>query len=443
MSEGISVGDAVLKFLGDTQQLDTAFDQVGPKAEAAFEPAAKAASDFGDAAEEAGQRTQSSMREARGEVALLGEEFGIRLPRHVRSFIAELPGVGEAMSAAFSATAILFVAQAIAQATEKLTKLTADYLIFTDAMKATETSAAAHGAAMGKLKATYDADSEAIDKFGKTALQVAVMNVAKLTDELEKSKAATAKLKTEVVKLAEPSLWDKVLSGADKLFVGYGYGAKKAAQAAEDFAQAQNTAAEKIQESNTNTDNIIREQGLAKRVVDAEALKEFQAHILALNEADNARTEMSKRNMELQNEAENARAALDKKLTAEYVMGVEKENEADTARTQLFQRQQALENEAEMARSKMADQQINDDLKIQEAQKEMAKTILETNAQLKKDTSVTFQSLAQQWMKAAAPLKQLGSEGQEAFNKLTTGLQSAVAASILSGASFGARLESM
>src|SRR5580698_1948671 len=128
----IDVGDAVFSFTSNTQNLDEGFASLGPKAQAAFEPASKAAEGLGDSLdeagkkasgaadeiEEAGERTKSSMREARGEIALLGEEFGIRLPRHVRNFVAELPGVGEAMSAAFSATAILFLVQALVQATE-------------------------------------------------------------------------------------------------------------------------------------------------------------------------------------------------------------------------------------------------------------------------------------------------------------------------------------
>ena len=36
------VGDAVLRFLGDSTQLDTKFDEVGPNAEKAFAPAAEA-----------------------------------------------------------------------------------------------------------------------------------------------------------------------------------------------------------------------------------------------------------------------------------------------------------------------------------------------------------------------------------------------------------------
>src|SRR5437660_134608 len=107
------IGDAVLRFIGDSTQLDTKFDEVQPNAEKAFIPAA-------EVVEEAGQRMKFSMHEAKGEVRLLGEAFGIHLPRHVSNFVATLPGVGEAMSAAFSATAILFIAEALVKATEKL-----------------------------------------------------------------------------------------------------------------------------------------------------------------------------------------------------------------------------------------------------------------------------------------------------------------------------------
>jgi hypothetical protein len=124
----IEVGDAVLRFLGDSQQLDTKFDEVGPNAAKAFNPAA-------EVVEVAGERMKFSMREARGEVRLLGEEFGIRLPRHVSNFVAQLPGVGQAMSAAFSATAVLFIAQALVQASDKLSNFIGNTLIFTDKMR--------------------------------------------------------------------------------------------------------------------------------------------------------------------------------------------------------------------------------------------------------------------------------------------------------------------
>jgi hypothetical protein len=170
----ISVGDAVLSFVGDTSQLDAKFASIGPKAQAAFGPASDAAEEFGKAAneagdevEDAGKRTASSMREAKGEVALLGEEFGIRLPRHVRSFLAELPGVNGALSTAFSGTAVLFLLSALSQVVSKVDEWIKDTFIFTDAMKHAQEvtnqmqqAAIAHVATMEKLHTAYVAMGE-------------------------------------------------------------------------------------------------------------------------------------------------------------------------------------------------------------------------------------------------------------------------------------------
>jgi hypothetical protein len=148
-TQGIQVGDAVLKFLADTTDVDRGFASIGPKARAAMGPAndaleevqdnldetGKRAEDAGDGVEDAGKRTAVSMREAKGEVALLGEEFGIRLPRHVRSFVAELPGVAPALSAAFSATAVLFLLEALAKGTEKLSEWIGAFAFGTAAAK--------------------------------------------------------------------------------------------------------------------------------------------------------------------------------------------------------------------------------------------------------------------------------------------------------------------
>src|SRR5207237_2097195 len=46
--------------------------------------------------------------------------FNINLPRHVRSFLAELPGIGPALSAAFAATAVLFLVEALVKGIEKV-----------------------------------------------------------------------------------------------------------------------------------------------------------------------------------------------------------------------------------------------------------------------------------------------------------------------------------
>lgn len=195
----IDVGDAVLKFIGDSTQLDSQFDQVGPKAQAAFEPAA-------EAAEEAGERMTHSMAEARGEVALLGEEFGIRLPRHVRSFVAELPGVGEALTAAFSATAVLFLVQALAEGAEKLSKWIADVFIFTDAMKESNAEIEAQNKTLEFLSKQYeDAKNklEALNGVTHDAEQ-AQIDLTKAT--VDQAKAELEQLK---VRLANKSRWDE------------------------------------------------------------------------------------------------------------------------------------------------------------------------------------------------------------------------------------------
>jgi hypothetical protein len=139
--QGINVGDAVLTFLGDTTQLDQAFDRIATQAEVKMAKAADSVSQVGDAADDAGAsmtaagasseassekivesmgQSRRATAEARGEAALLGEAFGIHLPRHVRSFVAELPGIGTALSAAFSVTAVLFLIEALANGVEKI-----------------------------------------------------------------------------------------------------------------------------------------------------------------------------------------------------------------------------------------------------------------------------------------------------------------------------------
>jgi hypothetical protein len=65
-------------------------------------------------------QTRAEMNEAKASMALLGEEIGVRLPRHLRTFVAGLPGVATAMSAAFSAVAVLALIDIVWKAGEKI-----------------------------------------------------------------------------------------------------------------------------------------------------------------------------------------------------------------------------------------------------------------------------------------------------------------------------------
>ena len=47
-----------------------------------------------------------SAQEAKASLALMGEEIGVHIPRHIRGFIAMLPGVGQALEASFNAVAV-------------------------------------------------------------------------------------------------------------------------------------------------------------------------------------------------------------------------------------------------------------------------------------------------------------------------------------------------
>src|ERR1700749_1755820 len=58
--------------------------------------------------------------EARGTIGLLGEDIGVHLPRHVQPCVAELPGVGAALEAAFPILAVVALGVAIVEGIEKL-----------------------------------------------------------------------------------------------------------------------------------------------------------------------------------------------------------------------------------------------------------------------------------------------------------------------------------
>jgi hypothetical protein len=91
--------------------------------------------DIKSGAGEAGQATGYSMMEARHSVMLLGEEFGIHLPRAVSSFIASIGPLGGILEAAFPFLAIIAGAtiliehlRAVHEAGEKLTGDQLDFL---------------------------------------------------------------------------------------------------------------------------------------------------------------------------------------------------------------------------------------------------------------------------------------------------------------------------
>ena len=136
------------KVVSSTSEMASGFDKLAASAknaaesEAVFavstESAVGAISQITPAVQEAEggvEKLNFSMHEAKGTMALVGEELGVKIPRHIRGFIAELPGVGAAMSAAFSAFAVAGLVEVLIHGAEKLTEWISDTFIFTEAEK--------------------------------------------------------------------------------------------------------------------------------------------------------------------------------------------------------------------------------------------------------------------------------------------------------------------
>lgn len=235
----INVGDAVLTFLGDSTQLELAFDKVNVEAEAKLQPtvrtlaeindqlvatggtaltayqaqvkfgdevaltaeelvnAQREAKGFGTEAQYAAEKAAFSMREAKGEIALLGEEIGIKVPRHLRGFVAELPGVGAALNAAFSATAVLILLQLLVEGAEKLSEFVSHTFIFTAAQEESNKAIGDANKKLEELSKQYDDAADKVEKFGKNAVQLTAENVADLTKKQEEGKQKLIELTKE------------------------------------------------------------------------------------------------------------------------------------------------------------------------------------------------------------------------------------------------------
>src|SRR5580658_4743799 len=90
-----------------TATFQTGMADAAKSARDAFKDIKQGAGEMGDGVAEASARTNYSMTEARHGVMMLGEEFGVHLPRGLTTFIASLGPVGAAMEMAFPFLAII------------------------------------------------------------------------------------------------------------------------------------------------------------------------------------------------------------------------------------------------------------------------------------------------------------------------------------------------
>jgi len=161
------MGDGSLQAAGDVEQLSVE-----------MAVATSGAKELGDVMTLSGEKARFSMYEARGEAQLLGEAIGVQLPRHVNTFLAELPGVGKALSAAFEATAVFFLIEALIEGSKKLSEFIADTFIFTEAMKKSDEITK-------EMDVELQKHSETIKKLKDDYLLLGLTGVAKTSEQMK------------------------------------------------------------------------------------------------------------------------------------------------------------------------------------------------------------------------------------------------------------------
>jgi hypothetical protein len=83
------------------------------------------------------QEMRANSQEAKASLALIGEEIGITIPRHIRGLIASIPGVGKALTAAFNSIALIAIIGVIVEIITKISEFRAKAAEIAEAMRKT------------------------------------------------------------------------------------------------------------------------------------------------------------------------------------------------------------------------------------------------------------------------------------------------------------------
>src|ERR1017187_10767 len=188
--------DRIIKKLGDEQgmieRVNTAYAKM-------------LASDATGRASAGIEKLGASASESKASLALMGEEVGLHIPRHLRTFITMLPGVGQALEASFKAVAVIALIAVIYEAVKKVLELrkaiedmhvaaersAAEFARFTDSQKLANL----------ELRTTNDQLENAIAKLQhrpennlKIAIDEAATAAQNLSDRMDKSLPSVAEL---------------------------------------------------------------------------------------------------------------------------------------------------------------------------------------------------------------------------------------------------------
>jgi hypothetical protein len=100
--------------------------------------------DFAKGAEDAGQRVDFSMREARGSLMLVEGELGTHLPREMNTLLASIPGLGEAFATMLPVIGIIAAIGLITRLYEAHEKAAEEISKGWDAIDSSSSDAMAH-----------------------------------------------------------------------------------------------------------------------------------------------------------------------------------------------------------------------------------------------------------------------------------------------------------
>ncbi len=171
--------------------------------------------EIGNAAGQGGRRVGSGMTEARHSVMMLGEEFGVHIPRALATFIAGLGPIGGALEAAFPFLAIVVGATLLIEHLEKIResgeKLTDDQVKF-----GTAANNAFNQLTVKLLEAQKRADELRGDHLGALSKELDLIDRQSMA-ELVKSFEEVAKAADVVMKDLEGHwyTWGKGSDGAE------------------------------------------------------------------------------------------------------------------------------------------------------------------------------------------------------------------------------------
>jgi shikimate kinase len=76
-----------------------------------------------DAIQSIADEAKATTEKAKASLSLLSEEFGVKMPGEIQSLIAQIPAVGAALKAAFSATVVIAIIQVLVEIAEKIEAL--------------------------------------------------------------------------------------------------------------------------------------------------------------------------------------------------------------------------------------------------------------------------------------------------------------------------------